>query len=42
MDYGHGLSEIEGFVSGFFKNEMVGNSTVPCGSRIAVRIGDVS
>ena len=42
MDYGHGLSEIEGFVSGFFKNEVVGNSTAPCGFRIAEKIGDVS
>jgi hypothetical protein len=41
MDYGHGLLEIEGFVSGFFKNELVGDSTAPCGNRDAEKIDDV-
>ena len=40
MDCGHGLSEIEGFVSGFFKNEVVGNSTAPFGCRIVEKIGN--
>ena len=41
MDCGHDPSEIEGFVSGFFKNEVVGNSTAACGRRTAEKIGDV-
>jgi hypothetical protein len=42
MDYGHDRLEIEAFVSGFFKNEVVGNSTAPSGRRDAEKIEDAS